>query len=83
MQSPGITIRPIKQMDHDAMFNEVFFDNVRIPAADLIGAENDGWRLAKVTLGNERVSLSGEGALWGIGPTAHDLLDLVRGERDA
>jgi alkylation response protein AidB-like acyl-CoA dehydrogenase len=78
MQSPGITIRPIKQMDHDAMFNEVFFDNVRIPAADIVGTENDGWRLAKVTLGNERVSLSGEGALWGIGPTAHDLLDLVR-----
>ena len=40
--------------------------------------EHDGWRLAKVTLGNERVSLSGEGALWGLGPTAHDLLDLVR-----
>jgi alkylation response protein AidB-like acyl-CoA dehydrogenase len=78
MKLPGITIRPIKQMDHDAMFNEVFFDNVRIPAGDLVGAENDGWRLAKVTLGNERVSLSGEGALWGIGPTAHDLLDLVR-----
>jgi alkylation response protein AidB-like acyl-CoA dehydrogenase len=80
MQSPGITIRPIKQMDHDAMFNEVFFDNVRIPAANVVGTENDGWRLAKVTLGNERVSLSGEGALWGIGPTAHDLLDLVRAD---
>jgi alkylation response protein AidB-like acyl-CoA dehydrogenase len=78
MQSPGITVRPIKQMDHDATFNEVFFENVRIPAENLVGTENDGWRLAKVTLGNERVSLSGEGALWGIGPTAHDLLDLVR-----
>ncbi len=78
MQSPGITVRPIKQMDHDAMFNEVFFENVRIPVANLVGAENDGWRLAKVTLGNERVSLSGEGALWGRGPTAHDVLDLVR-----
>jgi alkylation response protein AidB-like acyl-CoA dehydrogenase len=78
MQSPGITIRPIKQMDHDATFNEVFFENVRIPASDVVGTEHDGWRLAKVTLGNERVSLSGEGALWGIGPTAHDLLDLVR-----
>jgi alkylation response protein AidB-like acyl-CoA dehydrogenase len=78
MQTPGITVRPIKQMDHEAAFNEVFFENVRIPAADIVGTENDGWRLAKVTLGNERVSLSGEGALWGIGPTAHDLLDLVR-----
>jgi 3-oxochol-4-en-24-oyl-CoA dehydrogenase len=78
MQSRGIDIRPIKSMDHDSMFNEVFFEDVRIPAANLIGEENDGWRLAKVTLGNERVSLSGEGALWGLGPTAHDLLDLVR-----
>ncbi|MGZ4755300.1 MAG: acyl-CoA dehydrogenase family protein [Acidimicrobiia bacterium] len=78
MQSPGITVRPIRQMDYEASFNEVFFENVRIPAANLVGAENDGWRLAKVTLGNERVSLSGEGALWGLGPTAHDLLDLVR-----
>jgi len=78
MQSPGITVRPIRQMDFQAAFNEVFFDNVRIPAANVVGDVNDGWRLAKVTLSNERVSLSGEGALWGIGPTAHDLLDLVR-----
>jgi len=39
---------------------------------------NEGWRLAKVTLGNERVALSGEGSLWGRGPTAKDLVDLVR-----
>jgi alkylation response protein AidB-like acyl-CoA dehydrogenase len=78
MQTPGIDARPIKQMDGRADFNEVFLDDVRIPAENLVGAENDGWRLAKVTLGNERVSLSGEGALWGNGPTAHDLLDLVR-----
>jgi alkylation response protein AidB-like acyl-CoA dehydrogenase len=78
MQTPGITVRPIKQMDHSADFNEVFFDNVRIPAENLVGTENDGWRLARVTLGNERVSLSGEGALWGRGPTAQDVIDLVR-----
>jgi alkylation response protein AidB-like acyl-CoA dehydrogenase len=78
MQSPGITIRPIKQMNGMADFNEVFFDDVRLPVENLVGDENDGWRLAKVTLGNERVSLSGEGALWGAGPTANDVLDLVR-----
>ena len=51
-----------------------------------MGEVNGGWALAKVTLGNERVSLSGEGALWGQGPTVGDLLDIVRrggGVRDA
>ena len=43
-----------------------------------MGEENRGWGLAKVTLGNERVSLSSGGALWGMGPTAMDLLDAVR-----
>src|SRR2546430_6842710 len=78
MRTPGITVRPIKQMDGTAMFNEVFLDGVRIPAGEIVGDENDGWRLAKVTLGNERVSLSGEGALWGRGPTVNTLLDIVR-----
>ncbi|MGH9025118.1 MAG: acyl-CoA dehydrogenase family protein, partial [Acidimicrobiia bacterium] len=59
-------------------FNEVFFDDVRLPAENRVGPENEGWSLAKVTLANERVSLSSEGALWGRGPSAHDLVDLVR-----
>jgi alkylation response protein AidB-like acyl-CoA dehydrogenase len=78
MDSPGIEIRPIVEMTGAHTFNEVFFDEVRIPAENLVGDENEGWGLAKVTLGNERVSLSGEGALWGRGPTAGDLLDVVR-----
>ena len=78
MDTPGIEVRPIIEMTGSHTFNEVFFDDVRIPAANLVGQENEGWGLAKVTLGNERVSLSGEGALWGRGPTADDLLDVVR-----
>jgi alkylation response protein AidB-like acyl-CoA dehydrogenase len=78
MHSPGIDIRPIRQMDGGATFNEVFFDDVRIPAENLIGTEGEGWRLARVTLGNERVALSEEGALWGRGPTVMALIDAVR-----
>ena len=78
MDAPGIEIRPIIEMTGSHTFNEVFFTDVRIPAANLVGEENQGWGLAKVTLGNERVSLSGGGALWGNGPTAGDLLDVVR-----
>ena len=78
MDLPGIEIRPIVDMTSAHAFNEVFFDDVRIPAANLVGEEGRGWELGKVTLGNERISLSGEGALWGRGPTASDLVDLVK-----
>ncbi len=78
MDTPGIEIRPIIEMTGGHTFNEVFLTDVRIPAANLVGEANDGWRLAKVTLSNERVSLSSGGALWGQGPSADDLLDVVR-----
>lgn len=78
MHAPGVTVRPLVDMTGDHAFNEVFLDEVRVPADYLIGDVNDGWRLAKVTLGNERISLSGEGALWGRGPTAKDLVNFVR-----
>src|SRR5436189_1058858 len=78
MDTPGLEVRPIIEMTGAQMFNEVFFDDVRLPAENLVGQEHEGWGLAKVTLGNERVSLSGEGALWGRGPTARDVVDIVR-----
>jgi 3-oxochol-4-en-24-oyl-CoA dehydrogenase len=78
MDLPGIEIRPIIEMTGSHTFNEVFFTDVRIPVENLVGEENRGWELAKVTLGNERVSLSSGGALWGNGPAAQDLLAIVR-----
>jgi alkylation response protein AidB-like acyl-CoA dehydrogenase len=78
MDAPGIEIRPIIEMTGSHTFNEVFLDEVRLPAENLVGDVNRGWGLAKVTLGNERVSLSSGGALWGMGPNADDLLDVVR-----
>jgi alkylation response protein AidB-like acyl-CoA dehydrogenase len=78
MDLPGIEIRPIIEMTGGHTFNEVFLTDVRLPADALVGEVNQGWSLAKVTLGNERVSLSSGGALWGMGPNGADLLDLVR-----
>lgn len=78
MDAPGVEIRPIIEMTGAHMFNEVFLNEVRLPAENLVGEVNRGWGLAKVTLGNERVSLSSGGALWGMGPNAQDLIDVVR-----
>ena len=78
MATPGIDIRPIVNMSGGGLFNEVFFDDVRIPADSLIGEEHNGWARAKQTLANERVSLSQGGLRWGHGPTVRDLVDAVR-----
>ncbi|MGB3736221.1 MAG: acyl-CoA dehydrogenase family protein [Ilumatobacter sp.] len=82
MATPGIDIRPIVEMTGGNHFNEVFFDDVRIPVDCRIGDEGDGWKLANVTLGNERVSLSEGGVLWGMGPSASECLDEIS-RRDA
>ncbi len=78
MDAEGIEIRPIKSMAGAESFNEVFFTDVRIPNINVVGDVNDGWRLAKVTLGNERVSLSTGGVLWGGGPTALELIESAK-----
>jgi alkylation response protein AidB-like acyl-CoA dehydrogenase len=77
MDAPGLSIRPLVDMTGTHTFNQVVLDGVRLPADHLVGARGGGWALAKVTLGNERVSLSGAGALWGMGPTADDLVHAV------
>lgn len=78
MNLPGIEVRTIRNMAGADSFNEVFFTDVRIPHENVVGDVNDGWRLAKVTLGNERVSLSTGGVLWGNGPTALDVVNEAR-----
>jgi alkylation response protein AidB-like acyl-CoA dehydrogenase len=54
MKSPGITVRPIRTMDGDAEFCEVFYDRVRIPLANVVGGLNEGWGVAMATLSFER-----------------------------
>jgi alkylation response protein AidB-like acyl-CoA dehydrogenase len=61
MHSPGITVRPIVMLDEDHEVNEVFFDNVRVPAANLVGQENRGWTYAKYLLGHERTGIAAVG----------------------
>ena len=55
MNSPGVTVRPILSLEGRHHLNEVVFDDVRVPAANLVGAENNGWTIAKFLLGNERL----------------------------
>ncbi len=57
MKSPGVTVRPLTNMANTQGFNEVFFDNVRVPAKDLLGEENRGWYVGTTTLDFERSSI--------------------------
>jgi alkylation response protein AidB-like acyl-CoA dehydrogenase len=86
MQAPGVTVRPLVQITGDAEFNEVFFDDVRIPDSMRLGPEGDGWRVAVTTLMNERVSLSGAGSVSGDtigGSPVGRLIERHRGITDA
>jgi alkylation response protein AidB-like acyl-CoA dehydrogenase len=57
MRSPGVDVRPLRQITGDSEFNEIFLTDVRIPATDVLGAEGQGWGVAITTLMNERASL--------------------------
>jgi len=57
MGSPGVNVRPLREANGGYLFNEVFLDDVFVPDELIVGAPGDGWRLARTTLGNERVSI--------------------------
>jgi len=59
MQAPGVEVRPLRQMTGEAEFNEVYFTDVRISTAEMLGSPGDGWRVSLTTLMNERVSIGG------------------------
>ncbi|MGH8978737.1 MAG: acyl-CoA dehydrogenase family protein, partial [Acidimicrobiia bacterium] len=65
MKSPGIDVRPLRELTGMAMFNEVFFDDVFVPDDCLVGEEHDGWRCARTTLANERVYMGGSNTIGG------------------
>ncbi|MGB0855190.1 MAG: acyl-CoA dehydrogenase family protein [Pikeienuella sp.] len=61
MNTPGVSVRPIRTLDGDHLVNEVFLENVRVPVENLVGEENKGWDYAKFLLGNERTGIAGIG----------------------
>ncbi len=65
MRSPGIEVRPLREITGHELFNEVFFDGCFVPDDCVVGEVNGGWRLARTTLANERVSLSSDSAFGG------------------
>ncbi|OBH60475.1 acyl-CoA dehydrogenase [Mycobacterium colombiense] len=74
MSSPGIEIRPLREITGDSLFNEVFLDNVFVPDELVVGEVNDGWRLARTTLANERVAMANGTAL---GNPMEELLEVL------
>lgn len=57
LSAPGVTVRPLRQISGEPEFNEVWLDEVFVPDTDVIGAPGEGWRVARTTFGNERLSL--------------------------
>ncbi|BAV40813.1 acyl-CoA dehydrogenase [Mycobacterium ulcerans] len=64
MKSPGVEVRPLRQITGGSEFNEVFFNDVFVPDEDVVGTPNSGWTVARATLGNERVSIGGSGGYY-------------------
>jgi alkylation response protein AidB-like acyl-CoA dehydrogenase len=78
MRAPGVTVRPLRQMTGGADFNEVFFDDVRVAADQMLGEVNNGWHVAVTTLSNEKSSIGSGGAGRAGGGGAFRLAKLAR-----
>jgi alkylation response protein AidB-like acyl-CoA dehydrogenase len=76
MRAPGVTVRPLREITGTSDFNEVFFDGVRIPAGNVIGEVDDGWRVASASLVHERSGVSGGVVL---GRALGQMLRIARG----
>jgi alkylation response protein AidB-like acyl-CoA dehydrogenase len=77
MKSPGVTVKPLKQITGDAEFNEVFFDNVRVHESQILGGVNNGWAVGLTTLMYERLAL-GFGLQVRLRITLESLLDMAK-----
>jgi alkylation response protein AidB-like acyl-CoA dehydrogenase len=75
MHSPGIEVRPLREISGESFFNQVFLDGVFVPDDCLVGEVNKGWQIARTTLANERVSLSRS---WTFGSGVPELLQVAR-----
>jgi 3-oxochol-4-en-24-oyl-CoA dehydrogenase len=80
MSAPGVQVRPLREITGDSMFNQVFLDEVFVPDDCLVGDLNGGWRVARTTLANERVSLS---QTWTFGSGVPELLSVAKAAADA
>ncbi|MBO3748140.1 acyl-CoA dehydrogenase [Streptosporangiaceae bacterium NEAU-GS5] len=82
MAAPGVQVRPLKEINGDEIFNQVFLDDVFVPDDMVVGEVNQGWRVARDTLSHERVAL---GESWGPGAQHQDMLTALRkaGPREA
>ena len=78
MRAPGVTIKPLKQMNGGSGFNEVFFDDVRVPHENVLGDVNEGWTVAITTLMNERVAIGSGGGGGGGGGMHHSIIALAQ-----
>ena len=82
LTAAGVTVRPLREITGDAVFNEVFLDDVFVPDADVVGAPGEGWAVARATLANERVSIGGSRRV-GLGATDLPALQALHAPGDA